>query len=121
MLYLCNRNKNNNLKQTIMRTKEQWLKDFTNPCYKQNRYDFHPYGCMVVKPNNKEVVCFYPIISKTGEVSSFIVNTFKVKYYIDGNTWYRDCSNVNYAENCTQHRWYDIDKAFKIYSKYSKK
>ena len=104
-----------------MRTKEQWLKDFTNPCYKENRYDFHPYGCMIVKPNKKEVVCFYPIISKNGEVSSFIVNTFKVKYFIDGNTWYRDCSHVNYAENCTQHRWYDIDKAFKIYSKYSEK
>ena len=39
-----------------MRTKEQWLKDFTHKCYKENKYDFHPYGCMVVKPNKKEVV-----------------------------------------------------------------
>lgn len=36
-----------------MRTKEQWLKDFTLPCFKGNKYDFHPYGCMVVKPNKK--------------------------------------------------------------------
>ena len=103
-----------------MRTKEQWLKDFSHPCYKDNKYAHHPYGCMVVKPNNKEVVCFYPILSKNGNVDTFIVNTFKIKY-LDANTWFRECSNVNYAENCTQHRWYNIDKAFKIYSKYSKK
>ena len=105
-----------------MQTKEQWLKNFTHKCYKDNRYDFHPYGCMVVKPNKKEVVCFYPILSESGEeVFSFVVNTFKVKYYLDANTWYRDCSNVNYSENCTKHRFYDVDKAYKIYSKYAKK
>ena len=104
-----------------MRTKEQWLQDFTLPCYKDNKYDFHPYGCMVVKPNKKEVICFYPILSKTGVVSSFVVNTFKIKYYLDENTWYRECSNINYAENCTRHRWYSVDKAFKIYSRYTNK
>lgn len=57
-----------------MRTKEQWLKDFTHPCYKENSYAYHSYGCMVVKPN-KEVVCFYPILSKAGVVLSFIVNS----------------------------------------------
>lgn len=103
-----------------MRTKEQWLKDFTLPCYKDNSYEFHPYGCMVVKPNNKEVVCFYPILALNGEVLSFIVNTFKIKC-LDENTWYRECANHNYAENCTRHRWYDIDKSYKIYSKYMKK
>lgn len=103
-----------------MRTKEEWLKDFTLSCFKANKYDFHPYGCMVVKPNKKEVVCFYPIISKAGVVLSFIVNTFKVKY-LDADTWFRECANHNYAENCTRHRLYDIDKAFRIYCKYSNK
>ena len=103
-----------------MRTKEQWLSEFSHPCYKKNRYDFHAYGTMVIKPNGKEVICFYPIISNDGNVSSFIVNTFKVKY-IDENTWYRDCANYNYAENCTCHRWYGVDKAYKIYSKYAEK
>jgi hypothetical protein len=103
-----------------MRTKEQWLSDFSNPCYKENRYEFHAYGIMVIKPNGKEVICFYPIISNDGTVSSFIVNTFKVKY-IDANTWYRDCANYNYAENCTRHRWYGVDTAYKIYCKYAEK
>ena len=103
-----------------MRTLEQWLNDFTNPCYKQNKYEHHPYGCMVTKPNRKEVVCFYPILSKDGVVLSFIVNTYRVKY-LDNNTWYRECSNYNFAENCTRHRWYNPDKAYKIYCKYSTK
>ena len=103
-----------------MRTKEQWLSDFSNPCYKENKYEFHAYGTMVIKPNGKEVICFYPIISKDGKVSSFVVNTFKVKY-IDANTWYRDCANYNYAENCTRHRLYGVDTAYKIYCKYAEK
>lgn len=103
-----------------MRTKEEWLQDFTDPCYKENSYTSHAYGCMVVKPNKKEVVCFYPIITKSGVVLSFVVNTFKIKY-LDNNTWYRECANHNYAENCIQHRLYDVNKAYKIYSKYLKK
>ena len=52
----------------------------------------------------------------------FIKNTFPILVkYLDENTWYRDCSNVNYSENCTKHRFYDVDKAYKIYSKYAKK
>lgn len=101
-----------------MRTKEQWLADFKAECYKDNTYDFHAYGCMVWKPNRKEVVCFYPILSKAGVILSFIVNTFKIKYPNLDDVWYRECSNVNYAKNCTQHRWYDIDTAYKIYCKY---
>ena len=103
-----------------MRTKEQWLSDFKIECYKENSYTFHPYGCMLVKPNKKEVVCFYPILSLAGEVLSFVVNEFRVKN-IDNETWFRECSNHNYANNCTKHRWYDIEKAYKIYKKYFEK
>lgn len=99
---------------------EMWIGQFTNKCYKENSYTFHPYGTMVVKPNKKEVICLYPIMLGD-KVNSFIVNTFKVKYFIDENTWYRECSNHNYAENCTRHRWYSPIKAYLIYSKYSKK
>ena len=88
-----------------MRTLEQWLNDFTHPCYKENKYECHPHGCMVTKPNKKEVVCFYPILSKDGVVLSFIVNTYRVKY-LDDNTWFRECSFYNFAENCIRHRWY---------------
>ena len=96
-----------------------WVEQFTNKCYKENSYEFHPYGIMIIKPNKKEVICFYPII--IGEkVDSFIVNTFKIKS-LDENTWYRECSNYNYAENCTQHRWYNPFKAFSIYNRYIKK
>jgi hypothetical protein len=102
----------------IAKTMEEWIETFSNKCFKENTYAFHPYGIMIIKPNKKEVVCFYPIINEENEVSSFIVNTFKIKYYIDENTWYRECANHNYAENCTQHRWYDKKKAFKIYTKY---
>lgn len=103
-----------------MQTLDTWLGNFTNKCYKDNSYAFHPYGIMIVKPNKKEVICFYPIIEGKDKVSSFIVNTFKIKYYIDDNTWYRECANHNYAENCTRHRWYSNEKAFKIYCKYTK-
>jgi hypothetical protein len=103
---------------TVMKTKDQWLSEFTNSCYKTNRYEFHPYGSMVVKPNMKEVICFYPIMSKYDDsIHSFVVNTFKIKR-LDENTWYRECANYNYAENCTRHRVYNPDKAYKIYSKY---
>lgn len=61
-----------------MRTKEQWLSDFSHPCYKDNSYEFHAYGSMVIKPNGKEVICFYPIISNDGKVASFIVNTLNI-------------------------------------------
>ena len=99
-----------------MKAKEQWLSSFTNPCYKENTYEFHPYGIMVVS-NKEEVVCFYPIFSPDGDMNSFVVNTFKVKY-IDDDTWYRDCSNHNFAKNCTSHRLYDIDEAYEVYTKY---
>lgn len=97
-----------------------WVEQFTNKCYKENSYEFHPYGIMIVKPNKKEVVCFYPIMFGS-KVGSIVVNTFKIKYFIDENTWYRECSNHNYAENCTRHRLYNPLKAFCIYNRYSKK
>lgn len=100
-----------------MKTKEQWLSNFTNPCYKENTYEFHPYGIMVV-PNREEVICFYPIITSDGHVSSFVVNTFKIQY-LDENTWYRDCANHNSAKNCTSHCLYGIDEAYEIYTKYA--
>ena len=100
-----------------MITKEQWLKDFNNPCYKQNKYEFHPYGNMVVKHNKKEVVCFYPLTQEDGSVNSFVVNTFQIEC-LDEDTWYRECAEYNWAENCTQHRLYDADNAYEIYSNF---
>lgn len=96
----------------------EWLGGFTNKCYKENTYAYHPYGKMIVK-NQREVICFYPIMDND-RIHSFVVNTFKVKR-IDENTWYRECAEYNYAENCTRHRCYDKEKAYKIYCKYCKK
>ena len=59
---------------------------------------------------------FYPLFDKNGRLYSFVVNWFRVKY-LDENTWYRECSNRNTSENCTKHRQYRPDEAFKIYQK----
>ena len=95
---------------------ENWIKTFSDECYKSNTYEFHPYGQLVVRSSGKSVVCFYPLFDKNGRLYSFVVNWFRVKY-LDESTWYRECSNRNTAENCTKHRQYRPDEAFKIYQK----
>lgn len=95
---------------------EKWLEKYTNECYKDNTYKFHPYGTMIPLEKIKECVCFYPITDDNNKPFAFVVNWFNIEYF-DANTWYRECSNINDSSNCFKHRIYSVKQAYNIYEK----